>query len=359
MKRIVCLILVSMLLSGCSYITGVFEALHDSLSKEGEINNQLIDQKNPLDERKVIETAMEKQKEILKPGFITDDYRIGHMGINYYLPEGDLYYSASYGSYGNLIMMFYDRQPVSNKEIFNSMNENFEVDKEIEHDELKGFYGVRNTDWDSDHYEMRALHDDVSYNITVAAEEETDNLEIMERMTESLKTEADGAYDPLYNRITIDLDQVKFPTLSEDYTNVESVRIGFWDSSEAYMELEVSYELKGLGYIHFTVVDKEVNIPEDYYDLEGEKETAAKTTVTEYKDKDNDTFLFTWTDEVYHYKILFWPHDGSFDRQDIYDIIDSSIQDQRKFANKEAFEGLRNEPNFNQTEKELEKLLKD
>src|SRR5690625_4931591 len=67
-----------------------------SAKEQSEEVRVLIDETNPLDERAIIEEVMEKQKQKLKLGFITDDYQLMSTELDYYGSSDELSYLQSF-----------------------------------------------------------------------------------------------------------------------------------------------------------------------------------------------------------------------------------------------------------------------
>ncbi len=96
----------------------------------------------------------------------------------------------------------------------------------------------------------------------------------------------------------------------------------------------------------------------DYYKPIDDVETENGVKVTIYKEDDRDNEIFKWTDGTYFYELNFRKQDKSLvNSVDILAIIDSAMEDEREFENKEVFKATNVHPKLGKPEKKVEKYL--
>ncbi len=321
---------------------------------EMERNNNLIDDENFLDEREAIENFMEKQRELLKPGFIKNEKDMIDMQLDYMPIDGMLNYSAYYEGSQNVPIIFYKGMTNISEKFLEDRYSEFQDKKKLDHDKIDGMYGLMGDSYQT--YDMWGQYKGNVYNIGVAKENDETNEKLVEMISQTLKTEAEGAYDPLYSIFSIDMDKVKFPKLNNDYSELSTLSINYFGYDDK-LSLDVNYRIGGYDSIKYSIFEKEITLP-DYYKPIDDVETENGVKVTIYKEDDRDNEIFKWTDGTYFYELNFRKQDKSLvNSVDILAIIDSAMEDEREFENKEVFKATNVHPKLGKPEKKVEKYL--
>lgn len=321
---------------------------------EMERNNNLIDDENFLDEREAIENFMEKQRELLKPGFIKNEKDMIDMQLDYMPIDGMLNYSAYYEGSQNVPIIFYKGMTNISEKFLEDRYSEFQDKKKLDHDKIDGMYGLMGDSYQT--YDMWGQYKGNVYNIGVAKENDETNEKLVEMISQTLKTEAEGAYDPLYSIFSIDMDKVKFPKLNNDYSELSTLSINYFGYDDK-LSLDVNYQIGGYDSIKYSIFEKEITLP-DYYKPIDDVETENGVKVTIYKEDDRDNEIFKWTDGTYFYELNFRKQDKSLvNSADILAIIDSAMEDDREFENKEVFKATNVHPKLGKPEKKVEKYL--
>lgn len=321
---------------------------------EMERNNNLIDDENFLDEREAIENFMEKQRELLKPGFIKNEKDMIDMQLDYMPIDGMLNYSAYYEGSQNVPIIFYKGMTNISEKFLEDRYSEFQDKKKLDHDKIDGMYGLMGDSYQT--YDMWGQYKGNLYNIGIAKENDETNEKLVEMISQTLKTEAEGAYDPLYSIFSIDMDKVKFPKLNNDYSELSTLSINYFGYDDK-LSLDVNYRIGGYDSIKYSIFEKEITLP-DYYKPIDDVETENGVKVTIYKEDDRDNEIFKWTDGTYFYELNFRKQDKSLvNSVDILAIIDSAMEDEREFENKEVFKATNVHPKLGKPEKKVEKYL--
>ena len=105
-------------------------------------NNNLIDDQNFLQEREEIENLMEKQRELLKPGFIKNEKNVIDMHLGYFPFDGTLQYSAYYDVDTNVPIIFYKSITDVSEILLEDRYSEFQDKKKLDHNKIDGFYGL-------------------------------------------------------------------------------------------------------------------------------------------------------------------------------------------------------------------------
>lgn len=321
---------------------------------EMERNNNLIDDENFLDEREAIENFMEKQRELLKPGFIKNEKDMIDMQLDYMPIDGMLNYSAYYEGSQNVPIIFYKGMTNISEKFLEDRYSEFQDKKKLDHDKIDGMYGLMGDSYQT--YDMWGQYKGNVYNIGIAKENDETNEKLVEMISQTLKTEAEGAYDPLYSIFSIDMDKVKFPKLNNDYSELSTLSINYFGYDDK-LSLDVNYRIGGYDSIKYSIFEKEITLP-DYYKPIDDVETENGVKVTIYKEDDRDNEIYKWTDGTYFYELNFRKQDKSLvNSADILAIIDSAMEDDREFENKEVFKATNVHPKLGKPEKKVEKYL--
>ena len=321
---------------------------------EMERNNNLIDEENFLNEREEIENLMEKQRELLKPGFIKNEKDMIDMQLDYMPIDGMLNYSAYYEGSQNVPIIFYKGMTNISENFLEDRYSEFQDKKKLDHDKIDGMYGLMGDSYQT--YNMWGQYKGNVYNIGIAKENDETNEKLVEMISQTLKTEAEGAYDPLYSIFSIDMDKVKFPKLNNDYSELSTLSINYFGYDDK-MSLDVNYRIGGYDSIKYSIFKTEITLLDSYKPID-DVETENGVKVTIYKEDDRDNEIYKWTDGAYFYELNFRKQDKSLvNSADILAIIDSAMEDEREFENKEVFKATNVHPKLGKPEKKVEKYL--
>lgn len=321
---------------------------------EMERNNNLIDEENFLNEREEIENLMEKQRELLKPGFIKNEKDMIDMQLDYMPIDGMLNYSAYYEGSQNVPIIFYKGMTNISENFLEDRYSEFQDKKKLDHDKIDGMYGLMGDSYQT--YNMWGQYKGNVYNIGVAKENDETNEKLVEMISQTLKTEAEGAYDPLYSIFSIDMDKVKFPKLNNDYSELSTLSINYFGYDDK-MSLDVNYRIGGYDSIKYSIFKTDITLLDSYKAID-DVETENGVKVTIYKEDDRDNEIYKWTDGTYFYELNFRKQDKSLvNSADILAIIDSAMEDEREFENKEVFKATNVHPKLGKPEKKVEKYL--
>ncbi len=371
MRKIVLIIFTTVLLAGCSSMMDtVLSEFTDETSKQEkkanekesqinsdvEIENELIDNDNPLNEREMIEEMMTKQRELMKPGFVTSEKEIEDISIRYFAYDDTFQYSTFYSLDLGLPLIAFDGGNRYDQAAMKELKSEFIEEKKLNHKTIDGVYGLYGDSYKR--YEMWGESNGNIYNITLSEDEDPDSEKAIELISKSLKTEADGVYDPLYSLLNIDLETVKFPKLHSEYAELDGAALLYTGYGDKAVKLDVQYRLGGYDSFTYSVSNQEIEVYEELFE-EGESvETPGGMIVTIYQHKERKDQIYQWTDGTNYYQIEMRIMDKSLVKaNDIYDIIDSAMKDDRTFENMEVFQEINPEASLGKNEKALEKLF--
>lgn len=68
---------------------------------------------------------------------------------------------------------------------------------------------------------------------------------------------------------------------------------------------------------------------------------------------------FSWTDGTYYYDIGLFDNFSDLEKEDVYALIESSLEDDRSFENKNVFKNTTDEPVYDEVAKEIQEILTD
>lgn len=230
---------------------------------------------------------------------------------------------------------------------------------DIEDADITGKYGLKK---DLDMYQLNGSYDNQGYELKINfnSEEKIVNEALLNKIAKSLKTEADGTYDPFYDNIDIDLDAVKFPTVNQDAAMIGFVSVKYDKYNGTEVNTYYRWDELGSGK-GFEFSNKQSNPLKDSTTIEeGEtKELEDGTKVTEYiPDNDKNKKYFHWKEGENHYEIFYQEEENGLTENDIDEIILSAMKDERSFENKVLFENESGNPKLGENEKALNSQFK-
>lgn len=344
MRKVFLLCVITIFLVAC----GMDEERYDDFD--------IIDVNDPYDERGVIEEAMNEQRTILKPGFIPDPsviqkgFDLTNDAITYDPATEELEHEVTYShKVSDLSMTFAAEKNTSDDRYEEAVADMIE---QKPFDDHEGFYGyIENKDKKEYTYALQT--DDTSYFFKRGWwDEDFFDEEFVKLLGESLRTEADGAYDYFYDDFAFKLDSLHFPLLSKDVVDDFEITI----QTDA---LYLRYDLAESANINFIV---EANDPSGYLSNLSEIDevkTDNGISLTVYEAEDASITYYTWEKDETFYSLVLDANEGSLTTDEIYAIIDSSIDDTRSFENEDVFDEQVDEPSLTDVDKAILEKVKD
>ena len=347
-------LLITLLVVGCSSnddaSTEEEETSDDATTEEVEeksATGPLVDPYNALNEREEMIKMVEEQKELYKPGFVNEDTTVSSISIHrntdvkYGENEYDqLFYYASYETKNELNISYGLNSFLCSEGLEEWANDLIEKEP-FNHGELEGYYGNIEHDYTSIVFEANDLcyEVDVSRNPGTDGEYGDKEKRLLQLLIETSKTEEDGAYDPIYSRFTIDLNEIKFPSLNKDLFDIRNTAFSYAEMNGVvdYSEVIVQYEIDE-SILVYEIVDEE----EDKYrpdKSQEELQTPNGMNVIKFEDDYEDVY-YRWKDDHYTYFIWTIEREKEFTDEEILEIIDSVMKDTRKFESLNFFQGV-------------------
>lgn len=356
----------ALLLVSCNSTTNNTTSNNDGKETKSNSSSPIIDPNLAIDERKEIENMIEEQKDLLKLGFVTDDNLIDNIQISRAVTFHEDDYARSEDDRVSYSSWYTARS--SNPDIQYSGSNHFICEDGLDestsdltdrqsfnNDGKEGFYG--HIEYEAS--EIVVKYKDKCYSGLVSTEEgyDEEDKRLLELISKTFKTEAEGAYDPFYKRFTMDLEKIKFPMMNQERVTLWGTSISYWEEiyEENYSRVGVSYSVDDDDYIDYEVTDNE----KIYGDIEKKKlKTDGGTSVIVYEDSTSDHRLkYRWSDGTYHYLIEVHAEDTRLSDNDVLVIIDSAMGDDRSFNSLDFFKGVNDAPNLNKDDLELQKYF--
>lgn len=326
---------------------------------QNETRESLIDEKNPLDERAAIEEVMEKQKQKLKLGFMTDEYQLMHAELDYNANKDELRYLQSFKLNDEIPWLTYESTMDADEAEYKDIINGFEDGKQLEHETLNAIYGWHE-DGTKPAYQVFGYADGTLYNVegtTVLERANEFDEHMLQLMGKSLKTEADGAYDLFYKDFNIDVDLIKYPKLNDDVATVQRVFMTRTRSDDTSL-LSIDYYLEPKEEFTYNIRSQPMDWDGFNYEEIGTEEFAG-LTINEYRQDLNGKTSYSWTDGTYYYDIGLFDNFSDLEKEDVYTLIESSLADDRSFENKDLFENTTDNPVYDDEAKEMQGILTD
>lgn len=331
-----------------------FEEIGLSIDKDAE-TLPIIDEEQALDERAMLEKGLKAQREIHKLGFITDEYPNVNTQIAYYPLEETFGYSSLYRIPDQQTSFRFEAGTSFGSSLYDNMNEHLKEKNDIEHDHLEAMYGKYSNEEDEDYFVV-ANDEDLSYLLHIGNEKEGFTKKMVQSMGATLRTETDGVYDPFYEHFSLDIGKIQFPTINEKRAVIHDANIYNLDTG-ARSIINITYMLSEQDTLSYKIQDIEKKLSDSYK----EKDTFTINNdikVTEYKDED-DLSLFHWQVDDYDYSLEVNVTDEKLiTTEEIQEIIESSLVDDRTFNEPDLFNAMNEKPNRSKAEKKLSKSLK-
>lgn len=323
------------------------------------IDHELVDEDNYLDEREMLVEAILRQKDLLKLGFVNDEVPFTRISSTYYPLTDSSSYDALYELPNFESPINYQVYSDMEEEFFQDLLDGFTDGQKIDHPTLEGFHGKNELGYEVV-YEVLGTDDQFYYMLSTGTEEDGYNEEIIELLSLTMKTEADGAYDPLYDHFKMDLDLVKFPQISKEHANISNATVTIGHNDDSYVILKLIYEIGEDSVLELNVLENKENDLNLYADQEGNKETTEGGTVVLINEDDDEDYInksYYWTDGVHKYSLYLDEEKEHLSDEDILTLIDSSSNDERTFENIELFNDSNTELVYSDNEQKLFDLL--
>lgn len=348
-KKVITMLMSSMFLVAC----GIDEARYEDFD--------IIDIHNPVNERAIIEHAMEEQRELLKPGFITEwsdtsyEFRLSFQSIIYDASSGELKLEADYKHSGSSAFLSFTATKNPADDPYQETIDQLHDAAPLDHPELTGFYGATEYNGKT-YYEFAAKGDNAVYVYkNTRSESEGYDAELAKWIGESLATEKDGAHSQFYDRFSLESDQLHFPMLNETFIqhiNVEVFDFGYYELDRTN-RIHLVYHLIDGSTFTYGIDQMNFHGKMDHHVYLDEGETENGLTVTEYEDTKTGDALFIWEIDEYYYSLLVDYHEEPLTTGDIYAIIDSASDDNREFDNEHLFTETNEEPILTDIDKKV------
>ncbi|HIV75570.1 MAG TPA: hypothetical protein H9895_10890 [Candidatus Pseudogracilibacillus intestinigallinarum] len=219
-------------------------------------------------------------------------------------------------------------------------------------------------------YGMAFEFDGRLYNPFISNVQSTEDKEKMQTllklMTKSMNTENEGAYNPIYDHFTIDLNEVKFPSFNEERVEMESIGVlnnpSETPSSRHTNEVRAFYNIEHLTYVFHIRAEQLEIYDEDSKETESLKADNGTEVIKHMSINDdgevNDT-SYEWKDGSYYYVINTSDTEDLLSDDEILTIIDSTIKDKREFDHLNSFQNLDKDFSLSKEEKELAEIIKE
>ncbi len=325
-----------------------------------------IDEKDPVDERAVIEQAMDEQRTIMKPGFITERYNIEN---GFDLSFQSTYYNQKTEELRHRVnvthaisdaFLAFETEKNTSEERYEEKLEEMNDAKPL--DNHTGYVGLVEEDGEK-RYDFAIEEDDTFYFFERGrAVEEGYDEELVKLLGESLKTEEEGAYSYFYDRFKFHVDELHFPLMSKDAVEnieVEINDLGYW-AFDNPNTINVTYDLGDETVFEFAIRGMEMYANDVGYSEVDQEETEDGIVVTTYDNERSEQQIYAWeADDSYYAISIAEPEKASLSTDDIYAIIDSSRDDERSFSNKDLFTQQLEEPQLEAIDEEILNKLEE
>ena len=352
-----------LILAKCDQINDVVTAPEEKIDNiglpidEDAIDLPVISDEHPLDERAMLEKGLEKQRDLYKLGFVSNDFKHLKTDIVYYPLDDTFGYSSAYQVPNNQTFFKFEAGTSFESSLYDSMMDSFVEPNEIQHETLQMMYGEYIEEATGDYY-IIAKEDDLTYIMQTGSKDEGYTEEIMEKIGATFRSENDGAFDPFYQHFSLDLSKIKFPKMNEDRVAIHDTKVSVHETAAS--EIQITYMLSEQDTIEYQINDTKTSLKDEYKEVDTSR-ILKDLNVTEYKSNENDNHhLFHWTDEDYEYTLaVTLQNEDIIENEEIYEIIESATQDERSFEHKEIFDAINEMPKRTKAEKSLTKLLKN
>lgn len=330
MKNIVWLSIFSSFLIGCS-----------SIGNDKYKDIDIIDTKDPVDERALIEQAMTEQRNLLKPGFITkeeeweDGFELFFQETSFNEETEELAQTMTYIHTASDTYLPFEVEHNIDNNRYTEIVEQLNDPQPLE--EIDGYYGYIEEDQEK-YYQYIAKKDNTIYYF----ENEEDQLdeELVAMMGNSLKLEEDGANNHFYKRFKFSLEDLHFPQINKEQiknTKVTIGDLGHWGFDNNNF-IKFTYELNNDIQLHFYNYGVDLYTPQSSNSEIKTEQTEGDIEVTTFDTDVENRTVYLWEADNHYYVIELDENDETLSTEEVYAIVDSSREDSRKFSNEDIFE---------------------
>lgn len=326
---------------------------------------EMINTKDPIDERALIEQTMSKQRKLLKPGFINEPsnwengFELYSQRTSYNQGSEEFNHKVTYiHTLSNAYLPLVAKKDTNHDWYAETVDQLKETEPL---QDIDGYYGYMEENGEK-HYQYIAKKDGITYYFENERDEkEGIDEDLVSMMGNALKTEVDGAYSHFYDRFEFEIDDLHFPQMDKDYVKnveVEIGDLGHWAFDNNNF-IQVTYDFGNETLMHFYNYGEDLYTPNESYTKENEEETDGGETVITLDTEDFESgTVYLWEADGHYYSIELDTENDSISTEDIYAIIDSSRDDTREFSDKNVFESSNNGPTHSELDdKILQRLL--
>lgn len=348
MRKVIVFCMTAFLLVGCGLIEN---------KKDKEVDT--THSKDLVDERGLIQQAMEEQREFLKPGFVKEASDWGHgfdfffQSTSYNQGTEELIHSVTYiHRFTDAFLPLVAEKNVDNDRFAKTVDKFIDAQRL---EEINGYYGYMEEDGEK-HYQYIAEEDGVTYYF----ENETDeskglDAELVSMMGNALKSEGDGACSHFYDRFQFDLEQLHFPYMKKD--DVENVEVeigdlGYWAFDNNNF-IKIAYDLGDDTILRYNIYGEDLYSTNVRYIEIKKEETKGGVAVTTFETDLEYQRIYLWEADELYYIFEVDSYNDSITTEDIYALIDSSRDDTRVFTDPDVFKNPTKEPTNRPLEEEI------
>lgn len=354
MKRIVWLCIFAFLLVACN-----------SQEKDEYAEFEMINTKDPLDERALIEHVMAEQRELLKPGFINEQsnwengFELNFQQTSFNQKTEELTHSVAYihtpsDTYFPLLV-----EMNTEHDRYAEVTEQLKDAQPLQ--ERDGYYGYIEEDGEK-YYQYIAKENGATYYFENNTDpEDRLNADLVSMIGDSLKKEEDGAYSYFYDRFEFKLDDLHFPQMNQEYVEnveIDIVDVGHWAFDNSNF-IKITYDLGDNTLLHFYNYGMDLYTPNVSYTEIKEEETDGGQTVTTFDTDIEYRTVYLWEADEHYYVIELDMKNEAISTEEIYAVIDSSRDDTRSFSDKDVFKSINEGPSHNELDEEILQNLLD
>ncbi len=302
-----------------------------------------------MDERAMIEHAFKSIRSFKKLGFIKPEDKLDSTLLTYD-PSKDVlkYQETFYLSTGYKYLSFSSLLNYS-KEDYENYVQSLENLRRLSHESMEIEIGNNE---DASFTTLLSLDGNELYHIDFLKEGFSND--VVDAVGLSLKPVEEGVFERFYDTLLKDMDKIKFPTMDKGY-EVKSI-ISKWKTDHIGPELIIEYENFQNKTFLYTIRDSDLVI--DAYDEKSKFLLKNGTEVNLYVSAYKDDFLaYTWFDGIHFYEITIDTQKNQLKKEEIYKIIESSLQDKSTFSDLSLFKPLNNFPILTEKDKQLREII--
>lgn len=316
----------------------------------------IISVENNLDERTLIENVINDQRELYKLGFITHSFTNMNTSIVYYPLNDTFGYSATYIIPNTQTSFTFEAGTSFNHSHYDSIVDQLAIKQHINNPYVPLLYGKYHDELAED-YHIAGQDNDTTYMLQIGSEEEGFSEEIVRLIGESLRTEAKGAFDPMYDHFSVPLEHIKLPSLNEQRVAIQDIHLSIntiHDTSDIF----ITYLLSEEDTITYQIQDTEPLL--EKATNKGDTITLKDGTKVKQFERKSKEQIFQWYDETNYYTMTVALKDTTIIQPDeIIEIIESAHKDTRTFNDEQFFQPMSEYPKETGPDKQLVDMLEN